>query len=1269
MTSGGQGAEWPPSSAGVAMGSPVSNGPMSIRPRPALWRPLLPILGLLLFVGALLLWLPRGQATLPPGLHARPLPASVVQAGPRFQRLDAQATGIAFENVLRPEHRFQYLTNGAGLAVGDYDRDGLPDLYLCCQDGPNRLYRQVAPLRFEDVTIAAGNVSGGEAWHTGACFVDIDGDGWLDLYTCALESPNRLYRNRGDGTFEECAARFGLDFTGATMMAAFADIDRDGDLDCYLLTNRVLHPDLRTLPEVLRGMQPPNDTQKRILDMVPDPRIPLGKDPQTGEPVIPPELQEHFLLFRGKGFMAGQRDRLLRQENGVFRDATDTAGIHGHGMGLGVAFWDYDQDGLPDLYVANDLESPDQLWHNQGDGTFREVAKDVLPHIAYYGMGCDAADVDNDGRVDLLVADMAATTHFKAKVLMGDMNRQREVLMYSQPQQIMRNALFRNTGTGRCQEVAIQAGVASTDWTWSVLFGDLDNDGHQDLFATNGIPRFDMDPDVELRRQALLAQGKDDEARALIRAIPPQQEKHQALRNLGGLRFQRFGAEWGLDHEGVSHGAVLTDLDRDGDLDVVVNHWNEPLGIYQNTGAEAHRLLVELRAPGGNPFAVGARVEAHCALGTLVREVFPARGYLSGSEPVLHFGLGDCAAVDRLLVVWPDGRRAEFRDVAADQHLTIVQDPDGPVAAPEAPAPALLQPLADAPRFAHRERDLGEFEYQREPLLPRGLSRLGPGLAVADVDGDGKDDLWNGGAAGQSGALWLSKGGWRAVAGPWQQDAACEDLGALLFDADGDGDIDLYVVSGGVEAETGSAELQDRLYRNQGDGTFQKATDALPDLRESGSAVAAVDFDRDGDLDLAIGGRIVPGKYPDAPPSRLLRNDGGRFTDVTAELAPALLQAGMVSSLGWADVDDDGLPDLLLAVEWGPVRILRNDQGRRLVDATEAMGLGDCLGWWNSVLAVDVDQDGDLDLVAGNAGRNHKYKADPEHPTALYVGDFDGNGSCDLIEAKYEGDRLLPVRGRSCSSQAMPHLAQKFPTYRSFAQSVLGEIYPQEDLAKARVLQANCLESVLWRNDGAGKFTREALPWLAQSAPVYGLVSVPLGQDGALHVLGAQNSSAPEPETGRMAGGLGFVLREGTTWVEPRQSGLVLADDGRAAVVGDFDGNGRPDVALARSGGDLQVLGSSGAPGLRVRLHGLPGNPTAIGARVTVTAGDGRQMVAEVTAGHGYLSQSTARIWLAGSGWERIDVRWPDGKVTGLPLPVPLPVDGLPEGLELTAPR
>ncbi|MFT4513045.1 MAG: hypothetical protein ACI91B_001747 [Planctomycetota bacterium] len=1085
---------------------------------------------------------------IPAGIEKQELHAATAHADgqPLFRRVPVSESGLSFVNHLRRENRYTYLTNGAGLAVGDYDSDGMLDAYMVSQDGPNQLFRQVAPLRFENVTAQAGNVNGGAAWGSGATFADVDGDGDLDLYVCNIESKNLLYENQGDGTFVENAKKFGLDLVAASTMAAFADYDRDGTLDLYLLTNRALHAGWTDTPEVLHGFRPPEDIAKKPSELVPTQRQwqqlrELAARGKLTNSALSKDLLEHFFAFRGHIYTAGQPDRLLRNVAGKFVDVTTSAGIADHGMGLSATWCDYDNDGYPDLYVANDLETPDMLYHNERNGTFRDVTKETVPHTAYYGMGSDAADVDGDGYFDFFVADMSMTTHEKAKILMGDMQEERPVLMHSEPPQVMRNALLLNNGMGKFQEAAKLAGVASTDWTWSVLFGDLDNDTRVDLFATNGIARFDTDPDLKLRVAELWRKGRQQAAIALIQNVAAVAEKNVALRNTKDLVFKNAGKDWGLDLEAVSHGAALADFDGDGDLDVLVHNFEAPAALYENQTTTGKSIIVRLKGQRSERFGVGTRVVAQLPGGqSIVRELTLSRGYLSGQAPELHFGLGDAATV-HVSVYWPSGHVQQFENLETHARYVITESNEEPpridTAMEASVQPPLLVPAdfdASLHLFTHRENDFDE--YVAQPLLPALVSRLGPALATSG------DYVFVGGAKNQPGHLHATSSRLELL-GPWLEDSASEDVGACLFDADGDGDIDLLVTSGGSEVATGHATLRDRFYRCH-EGTFTRDDSAFPDIRESSGRAVVGDYDGDGDLDVFVAGRLVPGAYPDAPASRLYRNDGGTFTDVTADIAEPLLAAGMVTDALFTDADCDGKLDLLVAAHWQPIRLLHND-GERFVDATEKAGLSKATGWWNSLCEWDVDGDGDLDYVAGNQGWNTKYKASPDKPARLYFGDFDDDGRRDLVEAKYEGDRLLPVRGRSCSSGAMPSIGTRFPTYEKFAGSLLKDIYTEEKLSTCGELAATQLASCILRNDGKGHFTVEPLPRRAQIAPINAMVV----QKDLL--ICAQNNFSPEPETGRHDGGTGLVLQavEGKlTVLPPHAHGINLFGDMRSLV-------------------------------------------------------------------------------------------------------------------------
>ena len=1162
------------------------------------------------------------QAGSAPVVTQVPLPARAVVDGPRFAKLASDASGVTFRNDLRRENTVAYVYMGAGLTVGDYDADGLPDLYLVSQDGANKLFRQTGPLQFTDVTAIAGaGLDGGDAWGTAATFADVDGDGDLDLYVCNLESPNLLFVNQGDGTFVEKAGMFGLGATFASTGAAFADYDNDGDLDLYLLTNRVFRSTLTR--QIVQETTPPSAIKKDKAALL--------------APGLTFELE-------GRVFTAGQQDRLFRNDGyATFVDVTDEAGLEDYGNGLSVVWWDFDDDGYQDLYVANDFQSPDLMWRNRGDGTFEDVTS-RLPHTAFFGMGCDFADVDLDGRMDLCVADMSSTSHYMGKMLMGNMDQQRWFLMNSDPQQYMRNALYVNTGTERFLECAHMAGLASTDWTWTVRFCDLDEDGRQDFYATNGIPVFTDNPDTGERVAALWREKRYNAALDVLRNIPRVDERNIARRNVGDLEFEDVGAAWGLDESGVTHGAVVVDLDRDGDLDIVTNNLNAEASVFENRTAGTHRLVVELRGVNSNTFGVGAKVEVDAGGETYVRQVSLTRGYMSAGEAVEHFGLGEAVAVDEVRITWPGGAVQRLKDIRVD-HRVVVTEARGNVET--AVRPEVLgsrnAALAVAP---HVEADFDD--YAAQPLLPHRLSRLGPGAAAADLGGGG-DAVWLGGAAGQPGTMLqgLSAGGeGEPIDGPWRADARYEDMGAAFIDFDADGDLDLYVASGSNECGDDIALLVDRLYVNDGEGGFERAPDGvLPDVQISSSCVAAADYDRDGDVDLFVGGRLVPGRFPHAPPSTMLRNEGGRFVDVTDDVAPQCRALGMVSSACWSDLDDDGYVDLVVAAQWQPVRVLGNNSGERFVDRTRAMRLDGVLGLWNGVTSVDLDQDGDLDLVVTNVGLNTKYAASPDKPMAIFARDFDGNGTMDVVEAKRSGDRTLPVRGLSCSSQAMPFVREKFPSFDQFARATLGEIYGDQ-LDDCLRLSCNELRHVWFENED-GMFRQRALPRRAQLSTSFGVLAVTAGVHRTSLQI-AHNFFSPEPETGRIDGGLGVAMTYiGDTCVqaEPLDArfgdhrGLLryLDPDGAACVLHVRNDDRHSCAALVDSEarGDL----------LQIRLAGEAGNPTGVGAKLTWTGASGHVLVREVVAGDGYLTQSTATVTFPSRDGV-VEVRWPDGHVT-----------------------
>ena len=1073
----------------------------------------------------------------------------------------------------------------------------------------------------------------------GATFADLDNDGDLDLYVCGYDSPNRLYENRGDGTFIERAGQAGLDFKGASVMMAFADYDRDGDLDGYLLTNRYI----------------PATGQIVEAELV----------RREGHLVIPDELAELVGIMvkpdgREKVIKIGQGDLLYRNNgDGTFSEVTEEAGIEGGDMGLGVVWWDYNHDGWPDIYVSNDFYGADKLYKNNGDGSFTDVIEESVPHTPWFSMGADVADINNDGLLDLMASDMAATTHYKAKANMGEMDEQSWFLTSARPPQYMVNSVYLNSGTSRFFEVSRLYGVGNTDWTWSVKFADFDNDGWVDLYVTNGMTRNWFNSDMRARLYTLGGLKTKEGGRLFLEA-PPLAEGNLAFRNLQGSHFEKEEESWGLGHLGVSFGAAVGDLDGDGDLDLVVNNFEEPVSVYRNRSSKGNLLQIRLLGTASNSYGIGSQIRVNSGGGTQIRYLTPARGFASSDDPRVHIGLGEDEIIDQLTVEWPSGRRQTLTALPANRLYRITEPSElGSDRTGEHEQEPIFTRVGAPPELAHRENPYDDFADQR--LFPNKMSQLGPGLAWGRIGEDGKEALYIGGASGQEGRiLWAERiDAELPVEGqsPFWEDALSEDMGALFFDADGDGDLDLYVVSGGVDRWAFDKALGDRLYLNAGDGSFvESAAAVLPRNSTSGSCVVGGDFDLDRDVDLFVGGRYVPRRYPLSPVSRLLRNEGGKFEDVTEELAPRLRTTGLVTGALWSDVDGDGWVDLLVTHEWGPVKLYRNLEGKALRDDTERAGLAERLGWWNGIVGGDVDHDGDIDYAVMNFGLNTKYHASFEQPALLYYGDFGPYTGLRLVEASYEDESLFPVRGKSCSTEAMPHLSLNFDTFHKFASATLSQIYAPRDLRGAQRFEVNTLESGILLNDGSGSFTFEPLPRIAQAAPGFGAVLAEIDGDGNPDLYMVQNFFGPQPETGRMDGGLSLLLRgEGDGKFEPvwpNESGLVVPGDATALAATDLNGDGWVDFAIATNDGPMHFFQNNGSEQNRsftVRLRGKTGNSSAAGARVTAELVDGSAQTAEIYAGNGYLSQSTDTLFFGlGESGEvsRVTVRWPDGQET-----------------------
>lgn len=1075
-----------------------------------------------------------GAATSPASYTSTPLRVRSEPApdGRLFERLDPARAGITVHNTFDDPRmwgdRFRELTLGAvetGIAVADFDGDGLLDIFAVSKNGPCALYRQSITFQFYDIAATAGvDVTDAPSSNTGATVVDINQDGAPDIYLCRYDLPNLLFVNNGDGTFTENARAYGLDITDASVHATFADYDRDGDLDCYLVTN--------------------------ILD--------FAQSPQ------------------------GRRDYLLRNDGqGHFTAVTAKAGIWGLTQGHTAIWFDANQDGWPDLYVANDFETPDRFYLNRGDGTFVDVVDERLPHVTYFSMGADSGDLNNDGLVDFLITDMRDRNHAEFMTGMEEIGRglwEMERVSELIPQ-YMWNAVYLNTGTAHYAEAAHFAGLEATGWTWSARLGDLDNDGLLDAFVTAGMIRNFIDADQVDKQNVAPTLA----ARANVwKNAPPRRETTLAYRNLGDARFADVSAAWGLDEETVSFGCVLADLDDDGDLDLIYANLDAPPTIIRNHTTTGHAVMIKLAGRAPNRDAIGAELTIETASGRQVRQLYTERGIASSDPALVHFGLGDDTTIARLTVRWPRGQVQVLENLAADRRYTLAEPELAANATPEpavvhaAPSANALMSEVAADRGLIRENRLRPFdEFTRQRLLPRRLNGQGPALATGDVNGDGHPDVFVSGTAGQSGTLFLANAAGEftaAPAQPWQDAAEADDVGATFLDLDGDGDLDLFVSAGGVQHDRGDPWLNDRVYRNDGQGTFTRDDTALatPD-GESTTAVAAADFDGDGATDLFVGGRVVPGRYPETPYSYLYRNQGGRLVDVTDTVAPGLREVGMVTAATWADVDGDGKPDLLVASEWGPVSYFRNTGGR-LEDWTTRSGLADRTGWWRALTVADVNGDGRPDIIAGNVGLNTKYHASTAEPAVLFAGDLGGAGGPRLVEAKYSEGKLVPVRGRSKLSYAFPFISRKFPTYRAYAAASLTDIFGEEALAAARRLDATELASGIYFQQPDGQFRFAPLPAMAQLAPLRALVATDLDGDGHLDLVGAGNDFGPEPNTGRFDGGVGIVLRgDGRgnfTALNAGDSGLLIVGE-TSAVVELPSGNGKRMVVARTEGGLL----------------------------------------------------------------------------------------------------
>ncbi|HEV7330599.1 MAG TPA: FG-GAP-like repeat-containing protein [Flavisolibacter sp.] len=1071
-----------------------------------------------------------------------------------FQRVSSDHSGIHFNNRITESDSLNPIDvtniyNGGGVGIGDFNNDGLQDIYFTGNVVPNKLYLNKGSMEFTDITKEAG-VDGMGRWSRGVAVVDINNDGWQDLYVCAsmagdpLQRQNLLYVNQGIGNnkmpaFKEMAAEYGLNDTTHSTMAAFFDYDNDGDLDMYLVVNQVLNHDI------------PSNFRPKISD---------GSHPSTGR------------LYRN--------DWNENLRHGVFTNVSHEAGVTMEGYGHGVSIADFNLDGWKDIFVTNDFISNDLLYINNGDGTFTDKATSYFKHTSANGMGQDVIDINNDGLSDVVELDMNPEDNYRKKMMMGPNSYQLYLNSdwYGYQYQYVRNTLQLNMGPRVLagdsigdpvfSDIGFFAGIAETDWSWTPLVTDFDNDGFRDIYITNGFPKDVTDHDfIAFRKESFSIASKD----FTLKQIPEVKLNNYGYRNNGNLTFSNVTTDWGLTEPTFSNGAAYADLDNDGDMDMVVNNINDEALLYENTAMQKDEkpgfLTIKLEGDGQNRSGLGAWVEIYYGDKKQVYEQTPYRGYLSSIQLNPHFGLGTTTKLDSVIVKWPQGKRQKLVNVPAGQTLVVslknateTYNWNSDSVTPH----TLLADITDSLGidYKHNQNDFVDFNIQR--LLPHKFSEFGPAITVGDINGDGLDDMVVGGNYTTPAALLLQQANGRFLKKPLSKPDSTKpwtDMGLALFDADGDGDLDLYTARGGYEAEPNHSVYQDVLWINNGSGIFAEYMSALPKLLGSKSSVRTIDYDKDGDLDLFLAGRVEPWHYPKPVASTILRNDSKAgnvsFTDVTVSVAPFLAQAGLVCDAVTTDFDSDGWPDLVLAGEWMPVRFLKNEKG--VFKEVTATGVEGHLGWWNSILPGDFDNDGDMDYVVSNLGLNSFYRASAKEPVRIYAKDFDGNGSYDAVPTLYlpwsnenPQRKEFVAHTRDDMAKQMISIKSKFQNYKTYANASFQEMMKPQELEGALQLQANEFRHSLIKNNGAGKFELIPLPVSVQAFCLNGMVAEDVDGDGALDVVAAGNDYGTEPSVGRYDACNGLVLKGngkgGFTPLTILQSGLFIPGNGKALV-------------------------------------------------------------------------------------------------------------------------